>query len=346
MEDRIQSVDLFRAIAIIAVISIHSSPFRSDLAGNPEIYKTLFISINTLARFGVPFFFVIAGYFFGIKIRRGVSPMLVANSVAKRIVLLFVFWCLVYLHPLNLDSIVQYGFFGPIKVVFLNLFELLKEDPVKFFLQGSKGHLWFLPALLISIYCCAFLIIVGWEKGMLPAGVLLYLFGVLAGAYANTPLGIEISINTRNGPFFGTIFFATGYYLSGIKRKASWLRYGIGGFLLGLFLHSLEIYILSNYFNTSPRQNYVVGTYLMGTGVALASLSAQWNISLKLLSNLGKMTLGIYAIHYIFIDLFYPFDKQTDAVLWEIGYVVLVFFLSSMVTTALSRIRLTRRFVL
>lgn len=55
---RIESVDIFRLIAIVAVITIHTSPFRADVIIESEAYKYLDVIFNQLSRFAVPFFFV------------------------------------------------------------------------------------------------------------------------------------------------------------------------------------------------------------------------------------------------------------------------------------------------
>jgi len=68
--DRIKSVDVIRLLAITAVIVIHTSTFK-NIPG--DLYENLFIILNQLSRFAVPFFFVIAGYFWGKKIRSGDS---------------------------------------------------------------------------------------------------------------------------------------------------------------------------------------------------------------------------------------------------------------------------------
>jgi hypothetical protein len=52
------------------------------------------------------------------------------------------------------------------------------------------------------------------EKWLLLIGALLFLFGIIAGPWAVTPIGINTPFNTKHGPFFSMIFFVTGWYLS------------------------------------------------------------------------------------------------------------------------------------
>jgi hypothetical protein len=55
------------------------------------------------------------------------------------------------------------------------------------------------------------------------------------------------------------------------------------------------------------------------------------------------MVLGVYAIQYVFIDLFSPIGKNLPGnALWEVGYPIAVFLFSLAATYAMSRGRFTR----
>lgn len=63
------------------------------------------------------------------------------------------------------------------------------------------------------------------------------------------------------------------------------------------------------------------------------------------LSNISKFTLGIYVVHFIFVDNLRPIKKMTSSPLWEIGYIVLVLYCSIAFVKLLSRSKLTRKLV-
>jgi surface polysaccharide O-acyltransferase-like enzyme len=241
---RIESVDIFRLIAIVAVITIHTSPFRGDVVEN-ETYKYLDVIFNQISRFAVPFFFIISGYFWGAKIRSGSDPMSSSIYMAKRILIIFLAWCFIYLLPLNLSSIYEYGALGPIKVAYWNISNLA-QDPVTLLLQGTKVHLWFLIGMLCALMVSTFFVITKKTKLLIVLSISLYLFGVLAKSYANTPIGINIDLNTRNGPFFSTLLFVTGYILSLKNINTKWALYGFLVFCIGSIVHFLEIYTLES----------------------------------------------------------------------------------------------------
>lgn len=341
---RIESVDIFRLIAIVAVITIHTSPFRGDIAVENEAYKYLDVIFNQISRFAVPFFFIISGYFWGSKIRSGSDPISSSIYMSKRILIIFLSWCFIYLLPLNFSSIYEYGLLGPAKVAYWNIRNLAQE-PVTLLLQGTKVHLWFLVGMLCALMVSTFFVITKNLRLLVVFSIFLYLFGVLAKSYANTPIGINIDFNTRNGPFFSTLLFVTGYLLSGKKINTKWAFYGCLVFCIGCVVHFVEIYTLWRVFETTPIQDYVIGTYFMGLGVAMAALSNHPILRNKIFSKIGQMTLGIYAVHFIFVDLLRPIDEVSDHILWEVGYVVAVLALSILISLALSKNKITRKIV-
>jgi len=342
--NRIESVDIFRLIAIVAVIIIHTTPFRSDDGVTNETSRYLDVIFNQIARFAVPFFFVISGYFWGVKIRNGGDPISTSLYMAKRIIIIFVAWCFIYLLPYNFNYIYEYGVWGTIKVSYWHIRDLI-QYPLTLLMQGTKNHLWYLVGLLCAILISTFFAQIKQIKMLVILSIFLYLFGVLAKSYVDTPMGIHLDFNTRNGPFFSTFLFVTGYLLSGKNINTNWVFYGLSVFCMGSVLHFTEIYYLWEIFGTSTHHDYVIGTYFMGVGVAMAALSNHPALKNKALSKIGQMTLGIYAVHFIFVDLLRPIDKTLNSDLWEAGYVLAVLVLSIVTSLALCKNKITKQII-
>lgn len=312
---------------MITIIAAHTSAFDPQGSSNNETYWALGTAVNQVARFTMPFFFAISGYFFGVNVRCGGNAVCLAHSRAKRIGLVFLSWCLLYLLPYNLAAIYEFGALGPIKVAYWNILEL-SQDPVLLLMQGTKGHLWFLVAMICAVYISAVFIQRGMIKSLLAIAALFYVVGVLAKAYANTPIGLGLEFNTRNGPFFSLLPFASGYCISGLKVDARWLWYGAILFSLGLAVHFVEVYVLWRYYETSPRQDYVFASYLAGMGVAISSLSQHKLLQRDALSKIGRLSLGIYVVHIVFVDNLRVIDSIIHSALWDIVYIFLVLGLS------------------
>ena len=341
---RIDSVDTIRLVAIVAVISIHTAPFAYIESGG-ELYFYLSVAINQLARFAVPFFFVISGYFWGRKMRDCPDQANTTQQLLKRVLIILVGWSLIFLLPYNISTMIEYGLLESINKSYQNLIYLL-QNPIVLLLQGTTEHLWFLVSLVFSVVICYFFVQQKAFKVLIFMSVTLYVIGVLLKAYALTPIGMVVDFNTRNGPFFSTVFFVSGYFLSSSTPSSNWFYYGGAMFIFGCALHFCEIFYLNKYFGTFIAQDYVFGTFFMGIGMAVISLSNHVILRVRSFGSIGRMTLGIYAIHVIFIELLRPLDFALTSAMWEIGFVFIVLLLSIISTHALSKFKLTKRMVL
>ncbi len=333
--ERILSIDAIRVLAIIAVIAIHTYPFGSGVVSenNTSMYVAIFI--NQLARFAVPFFFIISGYFWGIKIRKTANPWTISFPMIQRLLLIFICWSIIYLIPYQdfSESVSD-------KIIFLI------QSPIKLLFEGTKDHLWFLTALASAVIVCSLFIQFKKPKVLFVIALLLYFTGVLALAYAKTPVGLDINFNTRNGPFFSTLLFFTGYYLSGLLATKKWFFYGLVIFSIGTVLHFTEVFVLWKKFDTTVVQDYVFSTYFMGLGISLIALSNVHLLRSKNLSEIGKLTLGIYAIHYVFVDLFSAKVKTFHSGAMDLLFLSLVFFISLLVTWLFSKNRYLKKIVM
>lgn len=337
----ITSVDTIRLAAVISVISIHTAPFAYIESGG-ELYLYLSLTINQLARFAVPFFFVISGYFWGVKVRGGQDQTKTTQTMLRRIFVIYIVWSLFFLLPYDLLRMINDGFLESFSVSYQG-FLLLLQSPLELLLQGSKEHLWFLMSLVFAIVICDFFIRKKAFKFLIFLSGALYVCGVLLKAYSLTPIGMVIEFNTRNGPFFGTVFFVVGYFLSGVTPKTNWFYYGWGVFLLGCALHFSEIFYLNKHFGIFLAHDFVFGTFFMGVGMALVALSNHVVLRVRAFGMISKMTVGIYAVHMVFVELLRPLDTVLHNPFWEVGFVGIVLLLSFIVTSILSKFKLTRR---
>ena len=340
---RIESVDCFRALAILAVMVIHSLPFADPGSAVGDAFDAATLA-NQFARFAVPFFFVMTGFFWGVKADTRAHTVAVSITLGKRLLGLFVFWSLIYVLPFNTELLFQHGLAGAAEAIGAN-FHAIADHPARVFFEGTKGHLWFLPALLCCLGVSAVLIAYDRATPLLWLAIVLYAVGLLSKAYADTPLGIAIEFNTRNGPFFGLIFYASGYLLSRHKPKDTWFAGGLALIVFGYVLQLVELDFLHSRFGTTMAQDYVVGTYFLGVGSAMMALSNQPFTRFPGLGVIGPLTLGIYAIHVALIELLYPVRYLVLSPIWDIGFVLLVFCLSFTAVSILARTRIGLRLV-
>lgn len=303
-----------RIAATLAVILIHTMPISfTELEGYSSSSPALLI--NQFSRFAVPFFFTISGFFWGKSISDKNNIFLVWKKYALRFSLLFISWTVIYSTPymriiplLNQEDTIL----NLIKQTYWNL-SSFATHPLTLILEGSKSHLWFLPSLLICVSISSVFVKNKITPVLYIASILLYVIRVLGKSYSNTPYGIEIDINTRDGPFFGLIFFATGYYLSITCPRRTSPRYGLVVLLTGFIAQAIELNILNIKYDVSKIQDYCFSTYLMGIGAAMICITQKSPTSFRLdrLEFIGKLTLGIYLVHFIFIDAIIEISKKS-----------------------------------
>ena len=182
------------------------------------------------------------------------------------------------------------------------------SEPLRFLRERPKPHLWFLPALVCAISISAAVLALSTQWVLLACGLFLYVIGLAGGSSSSTPIGLDMGqFNTRNGPFFGSIFFVTGYMLSTRQRGTRWLAIGAMLFVVGLTIPFSEVIALWKFYRVYPNwHDYLAGTYLLGLGAAMVALSGHRSVSIAWIGSLGSLSLGIYAIHFVFIDNLAP----------------------------------------
>jgi len=343
--DRVKSVDIVRLAAIVAVIAIHTTPFGVDQhPAGASLWQAGWM-IKQVCRFAVPFFFVMSGYFWGVKVRNGAAPAAVSAALAKRLMIILAAWSFIYLLPYNIGSVIELGWTGPFREAYWNIISVLSA-PWRLLLQGTKYHLWFLAALLYALAIATYFVAKGWHQALVAVAAVLFIAALLMTAYAPTPLGMSTVLEARNGPFFGTLFFVSGIYIGKLRPAAAWLWQGTLLLLLGLVLQVAESMVLWHLYGVNPDPDFTVGTCFMGWGAAMVALSNHRWLQNERLSGIGKYTLGIYAVHLVFVEIFKPVDRYLSSALWEIGCVALVFACSLLTVSMLARQRALRQIVL
>ncbi|MES2901202.1 MAG: acyltransferase [Pseudomonadota bacterium] len=343
---RIESVDVLRIVAIVSVIVIHTAPFATEDAPVGR-YLNMATLVQMPTRFAVPFFFIVAGYFWSHKCALAHQIYAPTVSILRRLTILFLAWSAIYLLESNVFDSYPHG---PPLASFQQFNEKLLDvlsKPPDFLLVGTKIHLWFLPALMCSIAIASLLLRYKQSMLLTVLAIALFLVGLAGKAYSSSPIGFVVNFNFRDGPFFSLVFFVTGYFLHQIQPRTSWFRTGLLIALFGFLLQFVELVLLNRLWGTVTAQDFVIGTYFFGLGVAMIALSDSRHLGFPGAVAIGPLVLGIYASHYIFIDIFRPTNQIfAGNWLWAIAYVVAVFSMSFVLSKLLMRFALTRRLVM
>ncbi|MGJ7918826.1 acyltransferase [Massilia sp. LXY-6] len=339
---RFQAVDVFRVLAILAVIALHTARHEGPGAVGSAFDAATFL--NQGERFAVPLFFILSGYFWSAKCSGRADYLRCSLALARRVLLLFVAWCAVYFLVSELDTLGRLGVAGTLAAWATRL-ATMRGGFATLLLQGAKVHLWFLPALAIAALISGALLSRQLERSLFVLAIVLYAIGLAGKAYADTPFGFHIAFNLRNGPFFSLLMFATGHALRRRGPQPSWAATGALLAIGGLLLQLCEAGWLHHRFGTNMAQDFTLGTWPFGLGMAMIALADPRPARIPALAALGPLVLGVYASHYLFVDGLRAVDGIEAGPAGGLRYVMLVFLLSLGFTWIVSRIPVARRAV-
>ncbi|MCB9630384.1 MAG: acyltransferase [Sandaracinaceae bacterium] len=228
-------IELGRAVAMLAVVLIHVPP--------PPAWNAL---LRPLAEFGVPYFFVVSGFLWarGHLARRSarlapVSPASPASPLPPgsaapstrawsawraalgplpRLLGLYALGFVAYsLLPLDwLTALLHRRLLASVAATAQATLTALARAPLGTLFDGPPGgfHLWFLASLALGLGTVMLGVRLRRARLLGGTAVALFVFGLLAGRYAATPLGIPLGWSVRNGPFQAVLLVGVGALLA------------------------------------------------------------------------------------------------------------------------------------
>ena len=328
MHNRNKGVDLFRLVAALMVIAIHTFPFQSI---DPFIDDAITL---TAFRIAVPFFFMTTGYFLLGKL----SLKLNYNTIEKtkeyiyKIGRIYVYSILLYLPLSILNGTVT------LKMNVLSILKLLLFD-------GTFYHLWYFPASIIGILLVLGLLKYTNLKVTISISVLLYLIGVGGDSwygitsqapYLDKMYGFIFNLMsyTRSGIFFTPLFLCLGIVLyrnQQILKKLKKITLIFSALFIGLMIEGISLHIFTTMRHDSM---YLLLPPVM---VFLFILLLNWEPNVKL-KNIAELVLLVYVTHPLLIvvvhylsNYFTPFKNSIlNYILVTMGSFLLSYTLQSL----------------
>lgn len=205
------------------MVAIHTHPFT-------DINATLgFMATKVIPRIAVPFFFILSGYFYYERISKNEKEFW---PYIKKLLITYCVWSCIYF-ALNAWSMCINETFT-IKVY-------VADCAVRFLFLGPYYHLWYIPALFISICIMTFFKKINHIKIFYTITVLLYIVGVLNGAYSKISFQITMMRDLANLTYYddmrriffmGIPFFAAGYIVHILYSRIK--KVGLAVILFGI----------------------------------------------------------------------------------------------------------------
>ncbi len=232
-----QNIDVYKIFLAILVICIHTNPLQdiSEMAS--------YILSGCLARIAVPLFFCFSGFLFGQCVTSNKMIFSYALKYIKKNLWVYIKWSFLYF-PI---MVLEYYING--KTFLLSLFLEIRDS----IFIGSYFHLWYFPALILSILLITILFYFKINKGLIFIfSLIIYLTGVLISTYKI----YNINIFTRNGLFFGFLFCSMGFYFS--KKNVIENRYKINiiGITFSILFLLVEGLIVKYVFKSANSDMY------------------------------------------------------------------------------------------
>lgn len=315
MNIRIHSIESFRVLAIWAVVLWHTN-FLLGLSRLTDGSFPAALLGNMVWWFGVPYFCIVAGYFFHQSVLKHGNAIVQFQRYAVPLLSVLLVWLCVYIViPPNWPSeVVHHGWWQPFySQTVKNLQELLHQN-IRLFLEGHRPvwHLWFLPALLFSLATLVVMEVWQLQRYVLHFIVTLYLVAMgeelVGGSFFN---GIHV------GTWLMAILLtAIGWWLAGKKQPSARIACLIffAGFATAL-MEGAGMKLLFHSSSQAIREHHYLGGIFIGLGIVLFAL-AKPNVGKSTpLPFLGRFTLGVYASHILWMYTLTP-------LLWRmpIGY--------------------------
>jgi peptidoglycan/LPS O-acetylase OafA/YrhL len=307
-QPRLIGIDLFRGLAIYAVVIVHTDEGITVL---PPVWAW----ITNFSLFAVPFFLATSFYLSINKLylSRGTYPL---RSRLIRLLLPYGFWTALYL----LYKVARYAAARePSKL--LNLF----NDPLSlFFFGGAAFHLYFLPLLITGTFLLKFSeILIKREvplKGLALIGIvciLIYELLLVSGSYPNNssipfqmPLAsvfpainsnpllrwmlVELSYILRCLPYV-----LVGMCLFHPNTGNFWLKLPVRYALVPLFMFFI-CNVFGSHFLPQSVHEITRGYTALVAAIALSNCLKDRAI----IRNIGLCSFGIYLIHLFFVEVF------------------------------------------
>lgn len=201
------SIDIFRYIAAVMVVAVHTNPV-SDINGDLG-----YICTQIIPRIGVPFFFAVAGFFYVQKLEKGQAVFF--SYVKKLLIVYFIWSCFYY--------VIDFVQYRPEEIS-----GYIKNCVYRFLITGSYEHFWFFPALIFSVCVTTLLFKIGCRKVMIPLSILLYIIGCLGCSYYEIGISLPVLEELINHPQFlvirrvlmmGLPFFTCGCLVYWMKDR-------------------------------------------------------------------------------------------------------------------------------
>ena len=216
---RIQSIDTFKALAILAVVVIHTEPFLAIKAFREREYWVLRRQCATASILLCDsILFYCRRIFLLTRYRNGRFADTRWQRYVSRLSTLLLIWIVIdgIFWGHWLEEIIRSTSLSPLFWNLRAIPSFAVNRPDLFFFRGTAVPLWFLISLILSISLLALCIRLAIRPtAIIVVGCCAYIFSLMTSFYLSTPLGIGLTLPLeQRGPFIAFAFLAIGHFFA------------------------------------------------------------------------------------------------------------------------------------
>lgn len=328
-QKRENAFDVLRVIAMIMVIIIHvSNVYGRNFEEISNFSYLISLIFNTISRVSVPIFFMISG---ALLLDKSFDKKKYIKRLKKYLVLIIA-WDIIYLAW-------EYLYFGK-----------TYEELYRLFIDPFRAHLWFLYTILV-IYILQPLIKNIFDK--LSKNIKLVILVIW---FALSTLCLVIPSIVSFFSIFSSIgYFVLGKYIYDYAKKEN-LKNIIAYFFMAILIcFSISIFLnyaysiryneFYNLFFAYRTPFIIVPSVILFAFVVSLSSKIRPN---KTISFLSDVSLGVYLIHGIFLDITIKtnFDERISSIVGIPIYTIIIFILSILSVYLLRKMSFIKKYLM
>lgn len=321
--NRNTTLDYLKFFAIAGVVLIHTTPFIENEIG---------LALNSLARFAVPFFFIISGYLFTKKFNGDLTRY--GKQIIK-LTKLYLSWYFIYVAYDLIVMISNNTDKSILENIYQYSYDNLSVINLIYYGTGTSGfQLWYLPALILATIILFVFLSVNRVKYLLIGSLILHIFGVIGESYT---IILDTWFQTREVIFFSLFYTTLGAFIAKNENVVYFSFKAKYYLVLGLsfsVLQILERYILITKLEGTLSSDFVFTTIFASLFLFLFALKSPNIGSESLLTKIGGNAVGIFVIHVLVMeigDMFIEFinlEAVKDTIIWDLLYTPIILFIS------------------
>ena len=345
---RLASVDSFRVVAMFIVVSLHSNFFAQLHLARGGYGFVIDFPLYLLWWLSVPYFFLVAGYFYGEKVQTGHNPLNLLRASCASLIWLYVIWSVVYslIPPRWTLAFSEQSIWQTLSRESVLNWAAGVTEHLRLYLMPwhSYYHLWFLPALAIGLGAAALATVIRLKRSAVPVLVGLYVLLVTA----ELALPGEGTRDWVSPALLAMLFTLLGWWVA--HRRPFPVSLALGLMFGGWALAVTEGIILKLFFHANGDQvsRYpYAGAVLLVLGLFTLLLAKPTWAQQTVLPTIARYTLGVYVCHILIEHTLAPVRDLLPqlSLLWHVPYVIAVYTLSVLLTWALMQIPWLRALV-